>query len=253
MAGDRTITMGRRRGRGVQALALSEPLELLKALRDGGHRLCGGGFQIKLENPIYDTVPEDEYDALVAKLREESRGFIVDEGESERPKRKKSEKKDPQPNKSSSSLSAAATMIGAERLSSMFTSSVFKESRNDKVKGPSCDSIVDDVIAEFAPDETDRQRRRRQVNSISGTTNIVPNDNVKSEKPRTNLLYSSLLPDVGAGNNLESARVLKDDGCALDLEQNFESTRENTFFKESEDGQFVDSENGQPSVMQFVK
>ncbi|KAI4314977.1 hypothetical protein L6164_027831 [Bauhinia variegata] len=277
MADEQHETTGRRRGRGSEALARSEALERLKALRGGRRRSDGGGFQIKLENPIYDTVAEDEYDALVVKRREESRGFIVDddglgygdegeeedwskagftlssdesEGESVRPKRKKVEKKDPQPKKSSSSLSAAAAMIGAQRLSSMFTSSVFKKTRDDKVKGFSCDSIVDDVIAEFAPDETDRQRRRRvQANSISGTNNVVPINTVNTEIPRPDLMSSSLLSDV-ADTKLESTRVLKDDGCALNLEQINESARENAVVKEPEDGLLIDSENVQPSVMQ---
>ncbi|KAL5548922.1 hypothetical protein UlMin_004154 [Ulmus minor] len=61
--------------------------------------------------------------------------------------------------------------MGKQRLSSMFTSSVFKKTRDEKVGGLSCDSIVGDVIAEFAPDEADRERerRRRQENTVIQT------------------------------------------------------------------------------------
>ncbi|KAK4789987.1 hypothetical protein SAY86_017291 [Trapa natans] len=182
---------GRRRSRGADATARSEALQRLKALRSGGRRSDSSSFAIKLENPIYDTVEEEEYDKLVAKRREEVKGFIVDddgllgyaddgeeedwtkagpkysseeESEDEKPKKKKVEKKDPMVRKpAASSLSAAAALMGKQRLSSLFTSSVFKKNgvRDDKVKGLSCDSIVDDVIAEFAPDEVDREHRRR--------------------------------------------------------------------------------------------
>ncbi|KAF7803369.1 DNA polymerase alpha catalytic subunit [Senna tora] len=144
--------MARKRGRGAEASAHSEASERLKARLRGGRRSDADGYQIKLENPIYDTLTEDEYNALVAKRRrEQSRDFIVeddglgygDEAEEEEEdwsnagfalssdgsggesKRKKVEKKDPQPK----------------------TSSVFKKSRDGKAKGFSCDSIVDGCAA----------------------------------------------------------------------------------------------------------
>ncbi|XP_008241474.1 PREDICTED: DNA polymerase alpha catalytic subunit [Prunus mume] len=201
--------VGRRRNRGAEASARAGALERLKALRHGGRRSEAGGFQIKMENPIYDTVGDDEYDALVAKRREEVRGFIVDddglgycdEGEEEdwtragpssdesdggdRPKRRRAEKKDKdkekeaRPKKPNSSLTAAAAMMGKQRLSSMFTSSVFGKTRdNERGKGLNCDSIVDDVIAEFAPDEEDREKRRRGHSNKS----FMPISCVKSER-----------------------------------------------------------------------
>jgi DNA polymerase alpha subunit A len=217
MADEQTLASGRRRSRGPEASARSSALERLKALRQGGGRRseAGGGFQIKMETPIYDTVGEDEYDALVAKRREEARGFIVDddglgygdEGEEEdwsksglpfssdeesdggeapeRPKKKKKKEAQPKKPSGSSSLSAAAAMMGKQRISSMFTSSVFfKKSKDDKAKGLVSDSIVDDVIAEFAPDETDRERRRRgqvAASSASVSKSLVPTSSVNSE------------------------------------------------------------------------
>ncbi|KAK9284464.1 hypothetical protein L1049_023637 [Liquidambar formosana] len=212
MEDEQPMVAGRRRSRGADTAGRSVALERLKALRSGaGRRSEGGGYQIKMEKPIYDTIGEDEYDELVAKRREEVRGFIVDddglgygdegeeedwsqaqagllqssdesEGESQRPKKKKAEKKEPPPKKPSA-LTAAAALMGKQRISSMFTSSVFNKSRDDKVKGISCDSIVDDVIAEFAPDEADRQRRRRgQTGLSSGAKSFAPNSFVKSEK-----------------------------------------------------------------------
>lgn len=217
MAYEEPLVTGRRRSRGAEATARAGALERLKALRSGGRRSESGGFHIKMEDPIYDTVADDEYEALVAKRREEVRGFIVDddglgygdEGEEEdwsraelplssdesdgepgRSKRKKVEKKEPRPKKPSStaaSLSAAAAMMGKQRLSSMFTSSVFK-ARDDRAKGLSCDSIVDDVIAEFAPDDADRERRRRGHAAASpATRNFVPI--VKAEKESTGVIH----------------------------------------------------------------
>ncbi|KAM6564315.1 hypothetical protein CsatB_024313 [Cannabis sativa] len=213
MADEEPVDAGRRRGKGSEAMARAGALERLKALRSGGRKSETGGYQVKMENPIYDMVDEDEYDALVAKRKEEVRGFIIDDdglgygdegeeedwsqagllssdesgGESERPKRKKVEKKEPRPKKpssSSASLSAAAAMMGKQRLSSMFTSSVFKKNKDDKGKVVSSDSIVDDVIAEFAPDEADRERRRRVhcAPLPASKSSISANLNVKSEK-----------------------------------------------------------------------
>ncbi|KAK7252825.1 hypothetical protein RIF29_37045 [Crotalaria pallida] len=270
-----TTGTGRRRTRGPEAIARSEALERLKALRRGGRRSEGGGPQIRLENPIYDTIPEDEYNALVAKRREQAQSFIVDddglgygdEGEEEdwskagytlssdesdggleKPKRKKVEKKDPQAKRvsaSSASLSAAASLMGANRLSSMFTSSVFKKSRDDK----SCDSIVDDVIAEFAPDETDRQRRRRgQSNSDSGVSKALPiNNNCFSDKPLIGESPDSVRGYSFANSDAESIRV-KNTGRDLGLEKNCESIRENVSIVE--DGKCFSSENGKDSIEQ---
>ncbi|RDY09686.1 DNA polymerase alpha catalytic subunit, partial [Mucuna pruriens] len=251
---------GRRRPRGPEATARSEALERLKARLRGGRRSDGTGPQIRLENPIYDTIPEEEYNALVAKRRDEARSFIVDdegigygdegeeedwsqagftlssdesEGESERPKRKKVEKKDPQPKRPSSSLSAAAAMMGGQRLSSMFTSSVFKKNRDDKA----CDSIVDDVIAEFAPDETDRLRRRRaQTNSSSVTNDALRINNTFRDKPSVDLIGASSLP---ANGNVESVKVLESNG----FDQNCEAV------SEIEDSALVSSENGQAPMV----
>jgi hypothetical protein len=81
MADEQTPASGRHQSRGADSSAWSSALECLKALRqgDGRQSKADGGFQIKMETPIYDTVGEDEYDALVAKRREEARGFIVDD------------------------------------------------------------------------------------------------------------------------------------------------------------------------------
>ncbi|KAG6424697.1 hypothetical protein SASPL_115117 [Salvia splendens] len=210
MSDEEPSVSGRRRARGAVASARSEALERLKALRRGGRRdQDAAGFQIKMEQPIYDTVDEDEYEALVAKRREESKGFIVDdnglgygdegqeedwsiagaalsseesEGESERSKKKKSKKalnSDKEAAKKPSPLASAAALMGKQRISNMFTSSVFKK---DIQKNVSCDSIVDDLIAEFAPDESDRERRRR-ANSTNLGSNKSSNMPVKIEKP----------------------------------------------------------------------
>lgn len=250
MADEEPTVAARRRSRGADATARADALQRLKALRRGGRRSVGVGFQIKVEDPIYDTVDEDEYDKIVAKRREEYRGFIVDDngagygdegqeedwsqagfpqssdesdGETERPKKKKAEKKNPAPKKPSS-FSAAAAMMGKQRLSSMFTSSVFKKNRDDKVKGLSCDSIVDDVIAEFAPDEADRERHRRgQSGLVSGRSNFVPSTAIKTE-------ISPIL------SRLEPTKVTIPDGdCVPSSMQNVIIVEGKDMIKESDD------------------
>lgn len=285
MADEEPIVAGRRRSRGAEATARSDALQRLKALRRGGRRSDGVGFQIKVEDPIYDTVDEDEYDKLVAKRREEFRGFIVDDngsgygdegqeedwslagvppssdesdGEAERPKKKKTEKKDPPPKKPSP-LSAAAAMMGKQRLSSMFTSSVFKKSRDDKVKGLSCDSIVDDVIAEFAPDEADRERRRRgQSGLVSGGRNFVPGTTIKTEispisiRPEPTKVTiadgDSVSSSMQNGNMVEGKGVVKESKDANDLNCGLGDRRD--FLEETKDGKDLNSKMDAESIVQ---
>ncbi|KAF2295265.1 hypothetical protein GH714_032367 [Hevea brasiliensis] len=164
MADEQSVAAGRRRSRGAEATARAEALERLKALRRGGRRSeNGGGYDVKVETPIYDTVSEDDYDKLVARRREEAQGFIVDddglgygdEGQEEdwslaglppssdesdggepntRPKRKKTEKK--------------------------------RKRRNKR--------------SEFAPDEADRERRRRGQLTLKNFAPIKTEDQVLS-------------------------------------------------------------------------
>ncbi|PHU26138.1 DNA polymerase alpha catalytic subunit [Capsicum chinense] len=214
MSEEQPTVEGRRSSRKTSGGKRAEALERIKALRSGGRRsIENGGFQVKIDEPIYDIVEDDEYNDIVAKRREEAKGFIVDddglgygdegqeedwsvagvvsseesEGEDEKPKnkRKASEKKQQIMKKPSAALTAAAALMGKQRISSMFTSSVFK--RDDKTRNVSCDSIVDDVIAEFAPDEADRERRRRgNSNSFLASRSSIANSNlfsVKAEKP----------------------------------------------------------------------
>ncbi|GJM92444.1 hypothetical protein PR202_ga08918 [Eleusine coracana subsp. coracana] len=189
---------GRRsRTRGAEAAARSAALERLRAIRGGGAR-AAAAVQVKMDAPIYDTVAEEEYAALVARRRKDAGAFIVDDnglgyvedgreedwshralpsssdegsdGEDGAPRKRKQprppqSKRPPQQSAAAASLSAAAAMMGKQRLSSMFTSAVFKKPGSDLSKSSSlaADSIVDDVIAEFAPDENDREERRRRV------------------------------------------------------------------------------------------
>lgn len=240
MADEQPVAGARRRSRGVEATARAEALERLKVIRRGGRRSeNGGGYDIKMEDPIYDTVPEDEYDRLVARRREQAQGFIVDDdglgygdegqeedwtqagflsssdesdggGPNNRPKRKKAEKKDkevPQ-TKVNASLSAAAAMMGKQRISAMFTSTVFKNRDSGKVKSLDCENIVDDVIAEFAPDEADRERRRR--GNLAVTKNFAP---IKSE--------IQVFSDINLMTEAESDRVVANNGdCLVNLPRN---------------------------------
>ncbi|KAK2967591.1 hypothetical protein RJ640_030462 [Escallonia rubra] len=231
MEDEQPTVAGRRRSRGAAAGARASALERLRALRRGERPSDGGAAQVKMHDPIYDTVDEDEYDALVAKRREEVRGFIVDdnglgygdegeeddwtqaggppsseesEGEPDKPKKKKPEKKEKPPKKPS--LLAAAASMNRQRISSMFTSSVFKKSRDDNAKILSSDSIVDDVIAEFAPDEADREMRRKG-HVLSGAIRVAPLDSgakIKSETgPRAEI------SDAGTDGGCLSADLAK--------------------------------------------
>ncbi|KFK28387.1 hypothetical protein AALP_AA8G508400 [Arabis alpina] len=221
MSGDDTTEVNRRRSRGTEASSRKDALERLKAIRQGGLRnlsSSGGGYDIRIEKPIFDTVDDDEYDALVSRRREEARGFVVndgeegdlgylDEGEEEdwskpsgqstdesddggrfsgRLKKKKTEKKkgkeqsqQPQVKKVNPSLKAAATITGEGRLSSMFTSSSFKKGKEtDKVK---CEDILDEVLAEVTPDDRDRERRKRKkLSGIVPLTTMCRNKNLVS-------------------------------------------------------------------------
>lgn len=240
MSDEQPTESGRRRSRGTTVSARKDALERLKAIRRGGRReMDDGGFQVKMEQPIYDTVDDDEYEVLVAKRREEVKGFIIDddglgygdegqeedwsiagvalsseesEGESEKPKKKNknsnSEKKEKEIAKKPSALASAAALMGKQRISSMFTSSVFKK---DIQKNISCDSIVDDVIAEFAPDESDRERRRRtnSSNLAFNNSNNFPSaalriSPVKIEKP----VISSL--NLDAANAINGSTSCRD-------------------------------------------
>ncbi|XP_057454382.1 DNA polymerase alpha catalytic subunit-like [Lotus japonicus] len=241
----------RRPTRGPESTARSQALERLKARLGGGRRSDPAGPQIKLENPIYDTVPEDEYNALVAKRREQAQDFIVDDdglgygdqgqeedwskagytlssgdesdggGEkAEKPKRKK----DPQikrPSASSVSLSAAAAMIGAQRLSSMFTSSNFKKNRDEKAS----ESIVDDVIAEFAPDENDRLRRRKAQPNPSAYS---PGESLRVKPCTTNSIRASPVSGNFSidGGTAKPVRANESNGSELGVELKFEEAAE---------------------------
>ncbi|XP_072964180.1 DNA polymerase alpha catalytic subunit [Typha angustifolia] len=190
---DSTSASGRRnRSKGMEAAARSAALERLKAIRSsGGRRSDSSAFEVKMETPIYDTLPEEDYAALVARRRDEARAFIVDddglgyadEGQEEdwshpnvpfssdededdgeaRPKKRKAAAKKDSTVKKPPPLPLSA---GKQRLSAMFTSSVFKKNERAKSASLSSDSIVDDVIAEFAPDENDRKERRTVRSSI---------------------------------------------------------------------------------------
>ncbi|KAK8587035.1 hypothetical protein V6N12_021551 [Hibiscus sabdariffa] len=201
-----TETGGRRRGRGAEAEKRAGALERLRALRQGGRRSDSSvsAYHIKLDEPVFDNCDEDAYQEIVNKRRKEAEDFIENDDEygdfgygddgnevdwsqashylssdddaseggrfSRKKKVEKKEKKENNKNssrvsKSSASLSAAAAMMGKQKVSSMFTSSAFnkKGRETDKVK---CESIVDDVIKQFAPDESDREHRRRGQSSL---------------------------------------------------------------------------------------
>ncbi|BAB10944.1 DNA polymerase alpha 1 [Arabidopsis thaliana] len=206
MSGDNSTETGRRRSRGAEASSRKDTLERLKAIRQGGIRSAsGGGYDIRLQKPIFDTVDDEEYDALVSRRREEARGFVVEDGEggdlgyldegeeedwskpsgpestdesddggrfSGRLKKKKKGKEQtqqPQVKKVNPALKAAATITGEGRLSSMFTSSSFKKVKEtDKAQ---YEGILDEIIAQVTPDESDRKKHTRR--KLPGTVPVT--------------------------------------------------------------------------------
>ncbi|GAU26038.1 hypothetical protein TSUD_224990 [Trifolium subterraneum] len=229
---DGSSSRKRRPTRGPDATARSQALERLKARRSGDRGSDTAGPQIRLENPIYDTIPEEEYNALVASRRDQARSFIVDdegigygdegeeedwskagvsfsddesEGESEKPKRKKENSQTKRTSSSAAKLSAAAAMMGGQRVSSMFTSAVFKKSRDDKA----CESLVDEVLKEFAPDETDKLSRRK----VQSNSSSISNDalRIKHSDESVTVRGSSLHQNFVIANfDTESVKVNKD-------------------------------------------
>ncbi|KAM7251032.1 hypothetical protein ACFE04_022915 [Oxalis oulophora] len=221
MTDDESVAAGssRRRSRGSETdSSRAKALKRLKDIQSGGRR--SEAYEIKIEKPVYDLIEEDEYDALVAKRKEEANGFIVDddgtgygdEGEEEdwskrhmpfssdesddgerKPEssRKKKNKKDVEKREkvkeSREKKSNAANLVdaNAKRISEMFTSSVFKkisrDSSDKSSKGVEIGSIVDDVIAQFAPDEGDRERRRRNQQSAGLIVNSTVRQSISTK------------------------------------------------------------------------
>lgn len=248
MADEESSGRKRRATRDPKSTSHSQALELLRSRRSGDRRSDAAKPQIRLENPIYDTIPEEEYTALVASRRDQSLSFIVDDdglgyvdegeeedwskagvtlsedesdGESEKPKRKKENPQSKRPSASAAALSAAAAMMGPQRVSSMFTSAVFKKNRDDKV----ADSIVDDVLKEFAPDETDRLSRRKLKSNSSSIANGASRIKPSVEPVRS---YSSHQNIAIAKVDTESVTLNKDfkdkaNGSSLVLEPKCEA------------------------------
>ncbi|KAL6524250.1 hypothetical protein OROGR_016684 [Orobanche gracilis] len=184
----------RRRGKGSIYDGRKQALERIKAHRFGGRR--SEGVQIRLEEPIYDTVTEDEYKVLVAKRQAQDPGFIVDDegngfgdqGEEE-------------------DWSQACGPPSSDESETELEKRKKKRPNTDKKefrqKSPhNASHIVDDVIAEFAPDETDRERRRK----------------VHKNSPLSGIAISSLACSVAASE--DECLVRKCDLVPITLEKN---------------------------------
>ncbi|MCI47644.1 DNA polymerase alpha catalytic subunit-like, partial [Trifolium medium] len=92
-----------------------------------------------------------------------------------------------------------------QRVSSMFTSAVFKKSRDDKA----CESLVDEVLKEFAPDETDKLSRRK----VQSNSSSISNDAVQIKHSAESVRGSSLHQNFVIANvDTESVKVNKDNG-----------------------------------------
>nr|XP_043631104.1 DNA polymerase alpha catalytic subunit [Erigeron canadensis] len=178
----------KRKSRGAEAEKRAEALRKLKTLREGGVTEPGERYTIKFDEPIYDTVDDDEYQSLVAKRQKDYKSFIVDDdglgyvdegqevdwtqsgvvpsseeeySEDENKKKQPKKKKKENNNVRKPSFEAASALMGKQRISNLFTSAVFNKNVNKANNAVSCDSILDDVLAEFAPDENDKEKRRR--------------------------------------------------------------------------------------------
>ena len=76
------------------------------------------------------------------------------------------------------------------------------------------DSIVDDVIVEFAPDENDREERRRRVGRISAPA-PPPIAQIKAVKAAVRAEM-----EVGSDNRIQPPDVVSDHGDDMDVELN---------------------------------
>ncbi|KAF8659923.1 hypothetical protein HU200_058147 [Digitaria exilis] len=237
-SGDAAGSGRRTRTRGAEAVARSAALDRIRAIREGRTR-AADAVHVKVDAPIYDTVAEEDFVALVIRRRKEAGEFIIDDdglgyaedgreedwthralpsssdegsdGE-DGARRKRKQPRPPQPKRppqqsaAAASLSAAAAMMGKQRISSMFTSTVFKKPGNDRAKGSAlaADSIVDDVIAEFAPDENDREERRRRVGRVCAP----------QHPPPTVFYFNSENVDLDAETVVRSDSGFETDGCS---------------------------------------
>ncbi|KAI4972249.1 hypothetical protein ZWY2020_003174 [Hordeum vulgare] len=66
------------RTQGTEAVARSMALERLRAIRGGSAR-SAAVVHVRMEDPIYDAVVEENYTALVARRREDADAFITDD------------------------------------------------------------------------------------------------------------------------------------------------------------------------------
>ncbi|MCO5579179.1 hypothetical protein L7F22_033032 [Adiantum nelumboides] len=176
-----------------EASARASALAQLQSLRNQGGRRVDG-FQLKLEDKIYDTLPEADYNLLVAKRRQSDKGFVVgdeglgyeDVGEEEDwevDARPESSDEEEVPNgkakrnkpkvfsdtkkemsKKAASSTAAASLLVRKRVSSMFAaaSGMAATKRNSGLgkANLSADNILDDVLADIIVDDADRERER---------------------------------------------------------------------------------------------
>ncbi|GKD82671.1 hypothetical protein Tco_1349510, partial [Tanacetum coccineum] len=94
-------------------------------------------------------------------------------------KKAKSEKKDKKEVRKAS-FEAAAALMGKQRISNLFSSGVFGNSNSNKTKVCN-DSVIDDVLAEFTPDENDKEKRRRGIKRVvKNETVLAPSSFVKA-------------------------------------------------------------------------
>ncbi|KAG0614550.1 hypothetical protein M758_6G185500 [Ceratodon purpureus] len=246
---------GGRRTRGVvpEVSARAAALLELKNLKDKGGRRVDT-FQVREEEKIYDSLSEADYNLLVQKRREEVKNFVVaddglgyadigeeedwnvdqysdesgdeDGGGGKKKKKNGDEVKKDVPNRKAAALSAAASLIGKQRLASMFTSasgipSLGRRMRDDK--GVSTESILDDVLADISADDFDRERekrrRRASIRTSTAGQDVVfqpaPErlilDNVgKPTFESQNVHSSHPIMDIPVSDHLEDADVLDD-------------------------------------------
>ncbi|CAL9242710.1 unnamed protein product [Arabidopsis halleri] len=168
MSAENSREVGRKRSLGLEATSRKEALERLK----GGLRNGGGGCEIRLQKPIFDTLGDEEYQSLVSRRREEDwskpSGGAESTDESDDcggrlQRRRKTEKK----KKVNVSLKGADTITVEGRFSSMFTCSSFNKGKETTDKVKCCESILDEVLAEFTPDDMDRERHKRRKQSAT--------------------------------------------------------------------------------------
>ncbi|KAL2611548.1 hypothetical protein R1flu_023240 [Riccia fluitans] len=210
----------RRTGRNPQANARSSALQELIALKKNGGRRVDN-FEVRLEEKVYDTLSEADYNLHISKRRQEAAEFVVDDdglgyvgdeddwetgqgSEDEHDRSAKSKKpREPRklgPSKTATEFAAAAALTGKRKVTSMFAAAAATGTgkRFSSEHRVSTESLVDDILAGITVDELKQQRRRgsRTLGAAEGVRLQTSRQPIYSENTVANSAVE--IPDVAS-------------------------------------------------------